>query len=681
MVHQRKKRPQEQNSPQSLPQVQTSLFASPGHESTNAEEVVSDSNLSSLTLGDQHQLATQSKSGFDFGQIPLYATDASTPMPIQAKLTVGAANDKYEQEADHVAAEVVDTISRPTPPTNHQGVDTQRLDTQRLDTPNLDPQRTEDNDALQPSSISDLQRQGDGDELQTQSSAPGGGLGGGAISPNVERQIQSAKGSGQSLDPNLQQQMGQAMGANFSGVKIHTDSQSDQLNQSIQAKAFTTGQDVFFRQNAYNPHSKGGQELIAHELTHVMQQNHGVVRAKHDASHSANVQVTPQSQPTLQRKKYLTKGSDNYSWQSIAKLYALSNHKLQVIKELIAHISDETGGTAAPLDESGVEMDESKMVKGMERAIWKGVIKKTGLVANHFEGLTDIVRGSIVYDDCQQLLAGLKGLSDRLSRHGSIIVDVKNRFQNPASGYRDFLINVSFSGSFNMVAELQFHVKSMSDAKKQGHGIYEDLRLRKEATKFLIKERLKMHQVKNRSAERWNTNPKTNQYSSQPLSLDPNKFAGIQEAIDQQETKVGDLEAQSAQLYDQAYEDQIGASDAESAAAEELSNLEIPTRAKSKLQTIDQTYSQLAASSNLNYQTYKQEAKTLLAKVLTETHQIEDAVDTGDAATIDQTLGGLVDQHKAEKAAKKAAKKEKELDQMIQNPGGLHGVGSHGAWD
>jgi hypothetical protein len=72
--------------------------------------------------------------------------------------------------------------------------------------------------------------------------------------------------------------MGQAMGADFSGVKVHTDSQSDQLNQSIQAKAFTTGQDVFFRQGAYEPSSRGGQELIAHELTHVVQQNGGAVQ-------------------------------------------------------------------------------------------------------------------------------------------------------------------------------------------------------------------------------------------------------------------------------------------------------------------------------------------------------------------------------------------------------------------
>lgn len=72
------------------------------------------------------------------------------------------------------------------------------------------------------------------------------------------------------------------MGVDFSRVKVHTDAKSDQLNRSIQAKAFTTGQDVFFRHGAYDPSSRGGQELIAHELTHVVQQG--------SASHITQVQ-------------------------------------------------------------------------------------------------------------------------------------------------------------------------------------------------------------------------------------------------------------------------------------------------------------------------------------------------------------------------------------------------------
>jgi hypothetical protein len=94
-----------------------------------------------------------------------------------------------------------------------------------------------------------------------------------AATPNLETSIQGARGSGQPLDENIRQPMEKAFGGvDFSQVKVHNDAVSDQLNQSIQARAFTTGQDLFFRGGEYNPSSRGGQELIAHELTHVVQQ-------------------------------------------------------------------------------------------------------------------------------------------------------------------------------------------------------------------------------------------------------------------------------------------------------------------------------------------------------------------------------------------------------------------------
>ena len=165
---------------------------------------------------------------------------------IQAKLSIGEPNDKYEQEADATASKVVQQINSTS---QEQSVQREAA--------------MEEDEELQMKSL--VQRRED--------------RVGGEASTDLESSIQSARGSGQSLDTNLQAKMEQAMGADFSGVKVHTDSQSDQLNQSIQAKAFTTGQDVFFRQGAYEPNSLGGQELIAHELTHVVQQNGGDVQA------------------------------------------------------------------------------------------------------------------------------------------------------------------------------------------------------------------------------------------------------------------------------------------------------------------------------------------------------------------------------------------------------------------
>jgi len=164
--------------------------------------------------------------------------------PYQAKLTIGQPGDKYEQEADRVANRIVRQINTPPTPSNHE------------------------------QSIQRLEIKERRDKLGIQGRLA---VGGREASQDLSNAINSARGRGQSLDAGLQQSMGQAMGANFSRVRIHTDANSDHLNESIQAKAFTTGNDVFFRRGAYEPGSRRGQELIAHELTHVLQQNSGLV--------------------------------------------------------------------------------------------------------------------------------------------------------------------------------------------------------------------------------------------------------------------------------------------------------------------------------------------------------------------------------------------------------------------
>jgi hypothetical protein len=89
--------------------------------------------------------------------------------------------------------------------------------------------------------------------------------------------INRARGSGQPLEGAVQEQMSAAMGYDFTGVRVHTAPESDDLNRQLSARAFTTGQDIFVRQGDYAPHSSAGRELIAHELSHVVQQGTGRV--------------------------------------------------------------------------------------------------------------------------------------------------------------------------------------------------------------------------------------------------------------------------------------------------------------------------------------------------------------------------------------------------------------------
>lgn len=99
------------------------------------------------------------------------------------------------------------------------------------------------------------------------------------VVPGIESTIQGAKGTGQSLDSVARSRMETAFGADFSAVRVHTGTQANALSNALSARAFTTGQDIFFKEGEYNPGSSAGRELLAHELTHVIQQG-GDIRAK-----------------------------------------------------------------------------------------------------------------------------------------------------------------------------------------------------------------------------------------------------------------------------------------------------------------------------------------------------------------------------------------------------------------
>lgn len=98
------------------------------------------------------------------------------------------------------------------------------------------------------------------------------GLAGGPVDDGVAQRIEQRRGQGQPLDRGMACAMGRYFESDFSRVRVHTGPEADTLNRSLNARAFTTGSDIFFGKEQYNPRSSSGQELIAHELTHVVQQ-------------------------------------------------------------------------------------------------------------------------------------------------------------------------------------------------------------------------------------------------------------------------------------------------------------------------------------------------------------------------------------------------------------------------
>ncbi len=150
--------------------------------------------------------------------------DASFKSFFQAKPGINQSNDVYEQEADNVAEQVMRTSSA------HQTF-------------------------FSPSAI---QRKEDSNQIIS--------------SAQTENYIASVPG-GNPLRNEERSFFESRMGNDFSNVRIHTDNNANQSAKNINALAYTYGNDIVFAKNQYQPNTEEGKKLIAHELTHVMQQN------------------------------------------------------------------------------------------------------------------------------------------------------------------------------------------------------------------------------------------------------------------------------------------------------------------------------------------------------------------------------------------------------------------------
>jgi hypothetical protein len=85
------------------------------------------------------------------------------------------------------------------------------------------------------------------------------------------------RGGGRPLEPEVRGLMERRLGADFGDVRVHTDHAASESARAISAQAYTVGSDVVFQSGRYQPASPGGQRMLAHELTHVVQQRSGPV--------------------------------------------------------------------------------------------------------------------------------------------------------------------------------------------------------------------------------------------------------------------------------------------------------------------------------------------------------------------------------------------------------------------
>ena len=150
---------------------------------------------------------------------------------VQAKLPVSPTGDAYEQEADRAAREVAAFSG------GSAGAEISR-------------QPEEEEELLQAKREDGLPE----------------------VTADMESRINAQRGGGQPVAGAVQASFEPHLGADFSQVRVHTDAEADSLNRELDAEAFTTGADIFFRSGNYQPDTEQGRGILAHELTHVVQQ-------------------------------------------------------------------------------------------------------------------------------------------------------------------------------------------------------------------------------------------------------------------------------------------------------------------------------------------------------------------------------------------------------------------------
>lgn len=178
---------------------------------------------------------------------------SAKPTVVQKKMSVGASDDRYEREADAVAAQVVQRISAGETAGNGAAGTTKGA-------PGKVARRTK-------ATASPL------GSIQRITGAPTVGLGGGDLDADTSERIERTRGGGSAMPEPLRRSMEGAFGGvDFAGVRLHSGAESKDLNQHLGAKAFTVGNDIYFNDGVPNASSQSDQSLLAHELTHTLQQ-------------------------------------------------------------------------------------------------------------------------------------------------------------------------------------------------------------------------------------------------------------------------------------------------------------------------------------------------------------------------------------------------------------------------
>jgi hypothetical protein len=269
-------------------------------------------------------------------------TSHSLSQSIQAKLSVGSSDDVYEREADRTADKVVNAAEPATSSASLQKMEEEEAQTkpllqrqeeeeeaqakpllqrqeeeeeaqakpllqrqeeeeEELQAKLLLQRQEEEEEELQAKPL--LQRQEEAEEeeeevqpkLQKKESSASN-----TVASNTSDKITSRKGSGIPMGSQTRHFMESQFRRDLSTVRIHNDHEANDISQQLRSQAFTLGKDIYFNVGKYNPETRQGKHLLAHELTHVVQQNHSLKKKS-----SPEAQKKPDPKKLIKKDKEL----------------------------------------------------------------------------------------------------------------------------------------------------------------------------------------------------------------------------------------------------------------------------------------------------------------------------------------------------------------------------------------
>ena len=213
---------------------------------------------------------------------------------LQAKLRIGQPGDTYEQEADRVAEQVMrmpepQAVSSGTPYIHSIQRACIRSEDEVLSRQPIEEKKEE------------LRRQPiEEEEEELQAKATSVGIS--EVNPDIESHIQNMRGGGQPLPESARAYFEPRFGHDFSQVRVHTDAKAAESSRVVNARAFTVGQDVVFGAGQYAPGTTTGQRLLAHELTHVVQQRNIHPTAVPSPNGSVNISLLSGALPMIAKQ-------------------------------------------------------------------------------------------------------------------------------------------------------------------------------------------------------------------------------------------------------------------------------------------------------------------------------------------------------------------------------------------